>query len=127
MAAYAATIDAPQLRDAIALNAWEENRHKQVLSRMVATYGIARASEPPYAWPKDPEWAYLVTGYSGCIDSFFAFGLFELARRSGLFPPALIDTFEPVMQEEAGISCCSRTGSAGIARGCHRSGAFASS
>ncbi|HTH62967.1 MAG TPA: ferritin-like domain-containing protein [Paraburkholderia sp.] len=100
MAAYAATLDDPPMRDAIALNAWEENRHKEVLARMVAAYGIALASEPPYAWPKDPEWAYLVTGYSECIDSFFAFGLFEVARRSGLFPPALIDTFEPVMQEE---------------------------
>jgi hypothetical protein len=100
MAAYAATLDDPQIRDAIALNAWEEHRHKAVLSRMVAAYGIALASESPYAWPKNPEWAYLVTGYSECVDSFFAFGLFEVARRSGLFPPAPIDTFEPVMQEE---------------------------
>ncbi|PLZ04364.1 hypothetical protein CY652_01455 [Burkholderia sp. WAC0059] len=100
MAAYAATLDDAQMRDALALNAWEENRHKEVLSRMVAAYGIALASEPPYRVPKDAEWAYLVTGYSECIDSFFAFGLFELARRSGLFPPELIETFEPVIQEE---------------------------
>jgi hypothetical protein len=100
MAAYAGTLIDPGMRDALALNAWEENRHKEVLTRMVAAYGIALAPEPPYAWPRDPEWAYLVTGYSECIDSFFAFGLFEAARRSGLFPQALVDTFEPVMQEE---------------------------
>ncbi|XUW90445.1 ferritin-like domain-containing protein [Burkholderia sp. M6-3] len=100
MAAYAGTISEPDVRDALALNAWEENRHKEVLSRMVAAYGIPLASEAPYVYPKDPEWAYLVTGYSECIDSFFAFGLFEVARRSGLFPPELVETFEPVMQEE---------------------------
>ena len=100
MAAYAATIDEPDMRHALALNAWEESRHKEVLSRMVTAYKIALASEPPDVYPKDVEWAYLVTGYSECIDSFFAFGLFEVARRSGLFPPELIDTFEPVMQEE---------------------------
>jgi hypothetical protein len=100
MAAYAGTLQEPAMRHALALNAWEEQRHKEVLSRMVAAYGIALTPEPPPPLPRDPEWAYLVTGYSECIDSFFAFGLFELARRSGLFPPALVDTFEPVMQEE---------------------------
>ncbi|MCG5073964.1 ferritin-like domain-containing protein [Paraburkholderia tagetis] len=100
MAAYAATVDDADMRAVLALNAWEENRHKEVLSRMVQAYGIVLASEPPYVYPKDAEWAYLVTGYSECVDSFFAFGLFEVARRSGLFPPELIDTFEPVMQEE---------------------------
>ena len=100
MAAYAATLAEPDMRNALALNAWEEHRHKEVLSRMVTAYGIPLEPEPPPAMPRDPEWAYLVTGYSECIDSFFAFGLFALARRSGLFPQALVDTFEPVMQEE---------------------------
>jgi hypothetical protein len=91
----------PLLREAIELNAFEEGRHKHVLANLVAAYGITLAPEPEYVQPRDPEWAFLVTGYSECIDSFFAFGLFESAKRSGFFPAALVDTFEPVMQEEA--------------------------
>ena len=101
MLSYAANLQDEAWRDAIALNGWEEGRHKEVLSNLVQAYGIALSPEPTYIVPRDPEWAYLVTGFSECIDSFFAFGLFELARRSGYFPPELVDTFEPVIQEEA--------------------------
>ena len=100
-ASYAATVADPLLREAIALNAFEEGRHKEVLANLVKAYGIALAPEPAYPSPRDPEWAFMLTGYSECIDSFFAFGLFESAKRSGFFPPELVDTFEPVMQEEA--------------------------
>lgn len=101
VATYAATAPDPLLRKAIELNAFEEGRHKHVLSNLVAAYGIALAPEPEYTVRGDPEWAFMVTGYSECIDSFFAFGLFETAKRSGFFPEALVDTFEPVIQEEA--------------------------
>jgi hypothetical protein len=101
VASYAAVVRDPLLREAIELNAFEEGRHKNVLANLVTAYGIALAPEPEYAPPGDPEWAFMLTGYSECIDSFFAFGLFESAKRSGFFPPALVDTFEPVMQEEA--------------------------
>jgi hypothetical protein len=101
VASYAAVTRDALLREAIELNAFEEGRHKSVLANMVAAYGIELAPEPQYLAPRDPEWAFMLTGYSECIDSFFAFGLFEAARRSGFFPPALVDTFEPVMQEEA--------------------------
>jgi hypothetical protein len=98
--AYAAMIADPLLRKATEMNAAEEARHKIVLANLVEAYGIALAPEPPYPPPRHPQWAFMVTGYSECIDSFFAFGLFEMAKRSGFFPPALVDTFEPVMQEE---------------------------
>ena len=101
MLAYGETINDPVWRDAISRNGWEEGRHKEVLSNLVASYGIALVPEPPDKLPADAEWGYLVTGYSECIDSFFAFGLFEVARRSGYFPTALVETFEPVIQEEA--------------------------
>ena len=97
---YAERIADPLLRKAVELNGFEERRHRYVLANLVEAYGIALAPEPAYPRPKDPEWAFLVTGYSECIDSFFAFGLFEVARNSGYFPPELVETFEPVIQEE---------------------------
>lgn len=101
VATYAEGVQQPLLKKAIELNAFEEGRHRLVLSNLVTAYGITLAPEPPYSRPRDPEWAFMVTGFSECIDSFFAFGLFEAAKRSGFFPAALVDTFEPVIQEEA--------------------------
>lgn len=98
---YASEVAAdPWLHAAVELNAFEEGRHKRVLANLVEAYGIRLETEPAYVKPRDPEWAFMVTGFSECIDSFFAFGLFELAKRSGFFPPELVDTFEPVMAEE---------------------------
>jgi hypothetical protein len=100
MQSYADTVADPLIRKALDLNAFEERRHRRVLSCLVEAYGIALAPEPPTEVPSDPEWAYMVTGFSECVDSFFAFGLFETARRSGFFPAELVQTFEPVVQEE---------------------------
>ncbi|MDE2494992.1 MAG: ferritin-like domain-containing protein [Alphaproteobacteria bacterium] len=100
VATYGETVADPLLKQAVALNAFEEKRHRHVLANLVEAYGIKLAPEPVYPRPKDPEWAFMVTGYSECIDSFFAFGLFEAAKRTGFFPEALVDTFEPVIHEE---------------------------
>ncbi|MCS6892877.1 MAG: ferritin-like domain-containing protein, partial [Rhodovarius sp.] len=101
MLSYARRHPDPDWRAAIEQNGWEEGRHKVVLSDLVRSYGITLEPEPEYREPRDVEWAYLATGFSECVDSFFAFGLFDLARRSGFFPQELVDTFEPVIQEEA--------------------------
>lgn len=99
--AYAKRVRDPLLHEAMIMDGGEEERHKVVLSKLVEAYGIPLAPEPIYQMPKDIEWGWLVTGYSECIDSFFAFGLFEAAKRTGYFPEELVETFEPVMQEEA--------------------------
>jgi hypothetical protein len=101
MLSYANSLQDAEWREAIGQNGWEEGRHKEVLANLVQAYGIKLEPEPPYLEPRDAEWAYLVTGFSECIDSFFAFGLFELAKQSGYFPGDLVETFEPVIQEEA--------------------------
>ena len=97
---YAKTIADPLLREAIEIDGFEETRHKLVLSNLVEAYGIQLAPEPEYLPPRHPEWAFLLAGFCECVDTFFAFGLFALAKQSGFFPSELVDTFEPVVQEE---------------------------
>ena len=98
--AYADLVNDPLLKAAVQMNGFEEGRHRAVLANMVRAYGIALDPVPRYERPRDPEWAFMVTGFSECIDSFFGFGLFAIARQSGFFPAELVDTFEPVMREE---------------------------
>lgn len=91
----------PVLAEAIALQGYEEGRHAAVLRLLTTRYGIP---VKPFDEPKPPEkpvWAFLSTGYGECLDSFFAFGLFALGKRSQYFPMELIDVFDPIMQEEA--------------------------
>ena len=97
---FAETVREPLLKSAVEMDAFEERRHKLVLANMVHAYGIQLQPEPEYKKPKDAEWAFMRSGYSECIDSFFGFGLFKLAKDTGFFPAELIDTFEPVMREE---------------------------
>ncbi len=101
MQLYADCVEDPLIREAVALNAFEEWRHKEVLENMIRFYGIEIGPEPDYPKPPDPEWAFMQTGYGECFDSFFAFGLFRVARDSGFFPAELVEVFEPVIQEEA--------------------------
>jgi hypothetical protein len=97
---FGETVRDPLLKSAVQMDAFEERRHKVVLADMVRAYGIELEPEPDYVVPKDAEWAFMRSGYSECIDSFFGFGLFRLAADTGFFPSELIDTFEPVMREE---------------------------
>ena len=101
MQAMADTVRDPLIKEAIGLNAFEEGRHKLVLRNMLNFYGIPLKPEDPYSVSRDPEWQFIRTGYGECFDSFFAFGLFKMAKDSGYFPAELVDVFEPVVHEEA--------------------------
>jgi hypothetical protein len=90
----------PLLREAIAMQAYEEERHAALLESLLAHYGIAvpdGGGEPP----RDAEWGFMRMGYGETFDSFFAFGLFRIAADTGFFPAPLLTTFDGVMQEEA--------------------------
>jgi hypothetical protein len=91
----------PVLSEAISLQGYEEGRHAAIIQLMVRRYGIPVEPFPTPQPPRDPVWTFLSVGYGECIDSFFAFGLFEIGRRSRYFPDALLNIFEPIVQEEA--------------------------
>ena len=99
--AAAAALEAdPALRKAIELQGFEEGRHARLLQALTSHYDI-RIDHPPRYEPHDLEHDFLFAGFGECFDSFFAFGLFALARESGFFESKLVEVFEPVVQEEA--------------------------
>lgn len=99
--AYAATVDDPLLQTAIALQGREESRHAQVIETLVEQYGLKATKSPEHEISNSSESAFTRFGYGECFDSFFAFGLFEIARQSGFVPESLLTTFDPILDEEA--------------------------
>ncbi len=98
--AFAERIDDPMVRAALAVQGVEETRHARLLATMLQRYGIT--IEEKTIPPSPPtERAFLDFGYEECIDSFFGFGIFGLAKAIQLFVPALTDIFEIVLLEEA--------------------------
>jgi hypothetical protein len=91
----------PVLAEAISLQGYEEGRHAAVIALLTRHYAIPVPAFGEPAPPANPTWAFLRTGYGECLDSFFAFGLFEIGRRTEFFPKPLIDVFDAIMQEEA--------------------------
>lgn len=99
--ALAARQDDPLLAEALALQGREEGRHARIIEGLLRAYDIPVAPLSPAVAPANPEFAYMKLGYGECCDSFFAFGMFKIAERSGFFPKALVQVFEPIVQEEA--------------------------
>ncbi|MFN8640859.1 MAG: ferritin-like domain-containing protein [Candidatus Binatia bacterium] len=91
----------PRLREAIALNGFEEGRHSALLDHMLRHYEIPRPATREEHLSDDPLWDFMRVGYGECFDSFFSFGLYKLAGDSGLFPRPLLDAVAPIVQEEA--------------------------
>ncbi len=98
--AMAEVEDDPVLREAIAMQAYEEERHALLLDNLLHHYDIPFPDAAAQR-PRDAEWGFMRMGYGECFDSFFAFGLFRVASDTGFFPPALVKVFDGVMQEEA--------------------------
>lgn len=101
VAAYAKTVSDPLLREAIALQAMEETRHSRLIATVIKRYGIEIANPPTKTLPSNIEQTFTTFGFEECLDSFFAFGLFGIAREAGFFPEQFFTIFDPVLDEEA--------------------------
>jgi hypothetical protein len=99
--AYADTVDDPVLQAALALQGREELRHAELLETLTTRYEIPVVPRRVMPLSENLHQAFVDAGYGECIDSFFAFGLFAVARRSGFFPEPLLTVVEPILEEEA--------------------------
>jgi len=100
VAAFARTIDDPEVRAAVDLQGREETRHAELLRVMIRRYGIDAAEQPLEPLDPDVETAFKDFGYGECLDSFLGFGVFKIARQSGFLPESLFTIFDMLMLEE---------------------------
>lgn len=98
---YADMVEDPLIREAIALQAAEEARHGRVIAHMIQRYGFDVPERPAPKMPTDMETGFVKFGYGECFDSFFAFGLFGIARQTDYIPESLFNIFDTLIDEEA--------------------------
>ena len=96
---FAATISDPVVRDAVALQGFEEERHGKLIGTLVDRYGLGATRRPPELEPTQSQFVHF--GYRECLDSFFGFGIFRIARETDFMPDSLISLFTRVLWEEA--------------------------
>jgi hypothetical protein len=87
------------VRDALALQGYEESRHGRMLGEMIRHYGLTVQVKEPSK--ESTRRAFIHFGYDECVDSFAGFGIFKLAREARILPESLTSLFARVLEEEA--------------------------
>ena len=95
---FAETQNDPLVREAIALQGIEEDRHGKILGTMMERYGLA---VEPITLPFDTrEETFVEFGYKECLDAFMGYGAFRLARDAKFMPDSFLSIFVDFMGEE---------------------------
>jgi hypothetical protein len=84
---FAESLADPLIREAVALQGYEEARHGRMLTAMVERYGLQVQTQEPA--PTITERAFIDFGYEECLDSFFGFGIYRIARSVAFLPDSL--------------------------------------
>ncbi len=101
VSAFAETIEDSLIRDAIALQGREESRHARLIEYLINHYQIEITEPPPPKLPSNFATAFTDFGFEECLDSFFAFGMFGIARQANYLPEPIFTIFDPILDEEA--------------------------
>ena len=81
--------------------AFEEGRHKEVLSHLVRAYGIELEPEPEYVGAEGPRMGVHGHGLQRVYRQLLRLRPVRTGPTApAIFPPELVETFEPVIQEE---------------------------
>ncbi|MBV8186850.1 MAG: hypothetical protein JO339_06385 [Alphaproteobacteria bacterium] len=100
VAAFTETVSDPVLKDALALQGWEESRHAQLIRVMIDKYGLDAPERPMEDISDNIDRRFKDFGFGECLDSFLGFGLFKMAWQSGFLPHDILKIFEMLMYEE---------------------------
>ncbi len=100
VAAFTETVTDPVLKEAIALQGFEEARHAKLIRVMIEKYGIDAAERPLEDVSDNVETRFKDFGFGECMDSFLGFGVFKIAMQSEFLPQEMFQIFETLMYEE---------------------------
>lgn len=100
ISAYAQTVSDPVLQTTIALQGQEELRHARLLKTLIDRYSIEMPERSPVQVPQNLEPIFTRFGFEECLDTFFAYGLFAIAREANVFPESIFTIFDPIIDEE---------------------------
>jgi len=98
--AFTETLEDPMLKEAVAIQGFEEARHADLLRVMIRRYGIDAAETELDPLPADITTAFKDFGFGECMDSFLGFGAFKIARTSEFVPEPMSEIFDILMYEE---------------------------
>jgi hypothetical protein len=101
VSSFAETIEDPLIKKAIALQGREEERHGRLIEYLIKYYDIELKPIPETVISHNIEDEFITFGFTECLDSFFAFGMFGIARQAKFLPDPFFRIFDPILDEEA--------------------------
>ena len=100
VAEFVKTIKDPVMKEAVALQGFEEARHARLIRTMIERYNIDAAERPLEDVSDNVETRFKDFGFGECMDSFLGFGVFKIAMANEFLPKEMFAIFETLMYEE---------------------------